>query len=80
MVRPAVFDEYEKEGAVDAAYNCRDNTPSFHTVMKTHRWKVRCLSFFLAIAGANAFSAYLSGANYLTIMVDPRYQFQFQHQ
>jgi Transposase IS4 len=57
--RPAVFDEYEHhKSAVDIANNRRDNMPSFHDVMKTYRWEVRCLSFFLDVAEANAFSAY----------------------
>lgn len=30
----------------------------FHDVMKTCRWEIRSLSFFLAVAEANAFSAY----------------------
>jgi hypothetical protein len=59
FTRPMIFEEYElNKGAVDIANNRRDNLPSFHDVMKTYRWEIRCLSFFLAIAEANAFSAY----------------------
>lgn len=36
---------------------------SFHDVMKTFRWEMRCLSFFLAVAEANAFSAYVKYAH-----------------
>ncbi|OAD00941.1 hypothetical protein MUCCIDRAFT_164856 [Mucor lusitanicus CBS 277.49] len=59
--RPLVFEEYEanKGAAVDTANKRRDNMPSFHDVMKTYRcWEMRCLSFFLAVAEANAFSAH----------------------
>lgn len=59
FARPLVFEEYEAgKGAVDTANNRRDNMPSFHDVMKTYRWEIRCLSFFFAVAEANAFSAY----------------------
>ncbi|KAF1804035.1 hypothetical protein V8B55DRAFT_1564218 [Mucor lusitanicus] len=59
FARPLVFEEYEAgKGAVDTANNRRDNMPSFHDVMKTYRWEIRCLSFFFAVAEANALSAY----------------------
>lgn len=50
------------KGAVDTANNRRDNLTSFHDVMKSYRWEVRCLAFFLAIPEANAFSAYMLSA------------------
>lgn len=31
---------------------------SFHDAMKSYRWEVRCLAFFLAVVEANGFSAY----------------------
>jgi len=64
MTRPSVFDEYEdNKGAVDTANNRRDNMISYHDVLKTHRWQMRCLSFFLAQAGANASSAFKAFSN-----------------
>jgi hypothetical protein len=48
----------EDEIDLDIANSRRDNLPSFHDVMKTYRWEIRCLSFFLAVAEANAFSAH----------------------
>ncbi|KAI9265242.1 hypothetical protein BDA99DRAFT_579968 [Phascolomyces articulosus] len=59
--RLLVFEEYElHKGAVDTANNRRDNISFFHDVMKTYRWEIRCLSFFVAVAEANAFSAYIA--------------------
>lgn len=49
---------YSVLGAVDVANNRRDNLTSFHDVMASYRWEVRCLAFFLAVAEANAFPAY----------------------
>jgi hypothetical protein len=45
-------------GAVDIANNRRDNLNNFHDVMKSFRWEVRTLAFFMGIAEANAFSAF----------------------
>ncbi|CAO3588748.1 unnamed protein product [Absidia cylindrospora] len=57
--RSQVFEEYEtKKSAVDIANNRRDNLDNFHDVMKSYRWEVRTLAFFLGIAEANAFSAF----------------------
>jgi hypothetical protein len=43
---------------VDVANNRRDNMTNFHDVMRTYRWELRCLSFFLGVTEANTFSAY----------------------
>lgn len=43
---------------MDISNNRRDNLTSFHDVMKSFRWEIRCLAFFFAVAEANAFSAY----------------------
>ncbi|KAL0140909.1 hypothetical protein V8B55DRAFT_1333233, partial [Mucor lusitanicus] len=45
-------------GSVDVANNRRDNLLNFHDVMCTQSWELRCLSFFLGVAEANAFSAF----------------------
>ncbi|CEP19333.1 hypothetical protein [Parasitella parasitica] len=59
VTRPLVFEECEvNKGAVDTANNRRDKLPSFHDVMKSYNWEIRCLAFFLAVAEANAFSTY----------------------
>ncbi|CAO3656221.1 unnamed protein product [Mucor hiemalis] len=56
---PKVFDEYaENKSSVDTANNRRDNLEGFHDVMRTQSWENRCLSFFLGIAEANAFSTF----------------------
>ncbi|SAM00611.1 hypothetical protein [Absidia glauca] len=44
--------------SVDTSNNRRDNMIIFHDVMRTYRWELRCLSFFLGVAEANAFSAF----------------------
>ncbi|SAM03017.1 hypothetical protein [Absidia glauca] len=36
----------------------RDNMINFHDVMRTYRWELRCLSFFLGVTEVNAFSAF----------------------
>ncbi|ORZ06179.1 hypothetical protein BCR42DRAFT_443269 [Absidia repens] len=57
--RPQVFEEYEtRKSAVDIANNRRDNLNNFHDTMKSYRWEVRTLAFFLGIAESHAFSAY----------------------
>lgn len=58
-----VFSLSVQLGSVDISNNRRDNLPNFHDVMKTQRWELRCLAFFLGIAEANAFSAYKYFAN-----------------
>ncbi|ORZ18086.1 hypothetical protein BCR42DRAFT_436833 [Absidia repens] len=45
-------------GAVDIANNRRDNLNNFHDIMKSYRWEIQTLAFFLGIAEVNAFSAY----------------------
>lgn len=57
--RPKVMEEYGKfKGAVDIANNRRDKLPSYHDVIRTERWEMRCLAFFLACAESNAYSSY----------------------
>ncbi|KAG2217749.1 hypothetical protein INT45_005470 [Circinella minor] len=59
--RPAVFDDYGADkGAVDINNINRDNMASYHNVMRTHSWKVRAFSFFLALAKANVYLAWRS--------------------
>ncbi|SAL95656.1 hypothetical protein, partial, partial [Absidia glauca] len=59
VVRPKVFDEYESnKSSVGVSNNRRDNMINFHDVMRTYCWELRCLSFFLGVTEANAFSAF----------------------
>ncbi|KAG2194116.1 hypothetical protein INT47_003059 [Mucor saturninus] len=46
------------KSSVDTSNNRRDNLINFHDVMRTYRWELRCLSFFLGVTEANAFSAF----------------------
>lgn len=48
---------------MDTATNRRYSMVSFHDVMKSCRWEVRCLAFFLAVAEADIFSAYKHDAH-----------------
>ncbi|KAI8371600.1 uncharacterized protein BYT42DRAFT_622651 [Radiomyces spectabilis] len=60
MLRPSVFDEYEKhKGAMGTANNRRDNMDSFHDTIKTQRWEMHTLSFsFQGFASLDMSSLY----------------------
>ncbi|KAI8375923.1 uncharacterized protein BYT42DRAFT_614720 [Radiomyces spectabilis] len=59
ITRPQVFEDYESQrNSVDIANNRRDDLFSFHDVMRTYRWELRCLSLFLGVIEANSCSAY----------------------